>query len=303
MKLATIGECMIEMSPTDEPGLFRMAWGGDAVNTAVYAARSGAEVSFFTAIGDDYYSDWLQSQWQDEEIDCSAVRYIPGMKPALVIIRNDDLGQRSFQYWRDASPFRRWLEDENYTRRLAEMLTGFDWVLLTGIGLAMLPEEKREGLFDALAIYRAAGGQVAFDSNYRPRLWSSRLAALQWVNRAYGVSDLALPSLDDETSLRDSGDAGRISGELQSMGVGEVVIKDGIRGCTVYRDGSEQKFPVMVRSDAIDTTGAGDAFNAGYLVARHTGSVDDAVQSGQRISAEVVRHRGAIVPADAWREL
>ena len=105
MKFAVIGECMLELAPVNMDQ-YRLNYGGDVMNTAIHVARAGIDTTFFSALGDGYYSDWLVNAWQEEGIDCGEVQRLPGVEPAIYMIRNHDDGDRDFHYWRSASPFK-----------------------------------------------------------------------------------------------------------------------------------------------------------------------------------------------------
>ncbi len=273
----------------DASGSFRLAYGGDVFNTAVYARYLGMDVSFVSALGDDYYSDWLRERWRSHDLDCTCLRVVPGAAPALYIIRNDAAGERTFHYWREASPFRRLLDDNGFCAEVEAFLTVHGAVYLSGITLALLPEHRRRWLLDLLAALRTKGLRIAFDSNYRPRLWQSADEARCWLDEAWAVADIALPSGDDERLLHGDDD---VTARLQALGVPEVVLKLGSAGCVV--DGVS--YPLQRSVEVVDATAAGDSFNAAYLAARWRGSSQaEAVAAAQRLSAVVVQHPGALV--------
>ena len=85
--------------------------------------------------------------------------------------------------------------------------------------------------------------------------------------------------------------------DLRSSGIGEIALKQGEHGCRVVADGVDEHVPV-IDTDVVDTTSAGDSFNAGYLAGRARGmtQVDSAV-IGSELASLVIQHRGAIIPA------
>jgi len=91
--------------------------------------------------------------------------------------------------------------------------------------------------------------------------------------------------------------------KLTSLGVSEVVIKQGPKGSLVIAEpGVVQAaitVPAVEIAKVVDTTGAGDSFNGGYLSARIKGeSILDAARKGHRFAAQVIQYRGAVVPID-----
>src|SRR5690606_32212590 len=86
---------------------------------------------------------------------------------------------------------------------------------------------------------------------------------------------------------------------LAALGVSEVAVKLGAKGALVGRDGALWRVAAE-KVEAVDTTAAGDGFNAGYLAARLSGVEPEvAAKAGARLAAVVVRHRGALIPREA----
>lgn len=293
-RLGAMGECMLELRREGDG--YQMGYGGDVFNTAVYAERSGANVSFLTATGDDNYSEFLVSAWQEENIETKLVRRITNATPALYAIEIDEQGERSFQYWREASPFKRWLEEGDYRNELVDHLTDFDCLYFSGITLAMLPDTDRTFLLQSLTQYRDRGGLIAFDPNYRPRLWKDVAAARHWIDQAYQHSDIALPSIDDERQLRgDELSAESLATQLKNLGVDEIVIKQGSDELYIHQ-GALQFVMKPEAVTPIDTTAAGDAFNGAYLAARiKQVPLENAAETAASLARQVILKPGAIV--------
>jgi 2-dehydro-3-deoxygluconokinase len=141
---------------------------------------------------------------------------------------------------------------------------------------------------------RANGGKVAFDSNYRARLWSSPAEAAAARDAAASCSDIGLPTLSDEAELG-GGDERETTARWKALGCREVAVKLGSGGCLVADALQPPPQPVSV----LDSSGAGDAFNAGYLAARLAGHDPAAAAlEGQRLAAWTLSRRGAIPPRD-----
>lgn len=298
-RIVAIGEGMIELRDLGG-GRAELAFGGDTMNVAIYLARLGAPVDYATALGDDPYSDAMAASWAEEGVGIDLVRRVAGRVPALYAIRVDDRGERTFHYWRGESPARE-LFDGDAAESLAARLAGYDLVYLSGISLSLYGDAGRARLFAALDRAREAGARVVFDSNYRPRGWPEGAAEARAVfDRMLARTDIALPTLDDERALHGEEDAPTCAQRLRRAGVAEVVVKTGPDGCWIDGSDGALAVPVERRQTPVDTTAAGDSFNAGYLAARLTGaSPADAALQGHRLAGTVVMHRGAIIPREA----
>src|SRR5690606_41568082 len=88
---------------------------------------------------------------------------------------------------------------------LSRSLQNQSLVYFSGITLAILDEESRTTLLDAIAKARAHGSVVAFDPNYRPLLWNDREIGRAHVTRALALCDIALPTFPDEQALFEIG--------------------------------------------------------------------------------------------------
>ncbi|MFK7829607.1 MAG: sugar kinase [Congregibacter sp.] len=303
-RIAMIGECMLELTrpPSQQVGgslPMNLSYGGDTLNSAVYLARQGVQVDYVTALGDDSLSAWMVGEWRAEGVGCDLVQYAASAVPGLYLIETDADGERSFHYWRESSAARRLLEDPENAERLFSELANHHYICLSGITLAIYSPASRQRLFDHLIAYRHKGGKVVFDGNYRPRLWESEDATRHSYEQMYRITDIALPTLDEEQGLFGLADQSAFIARLRSWGVREMAIKLGASGCLVVGDAEPERIAAR-KVDVVDTTSAGDSFNAGYLAARMSGRAPDAaVRAGQHLASIVIQHQGAIIPADA----
>ena len=300
-RVAVMGECMIELSHLDDRTL-ALAYAGDVYNVAVSLARWGTEVAFVSRLGDDHHSYAMLAAWRAEGLHTSLTDQLPGYAPGLYLIRTDEAGERSFTYWRSASPARELLADDAHAAHVRDGLDGVDWLLLSGISLSLLSDGAHARLLALLDALTATGTRVAFDSNYRPAGWPDAATAAARMDEVLARTALALPTLDDEQALHGDRGPEDTLRRLASLGVEEAVVKLGADGAAVLADGAIEHVPAEPGVDVTDTTGAGDAFDAGYLHARLAGLAPSAAAAeGARLAATVLHHRGAIVPAEAMR--
>jgi len=291
-RIACIGEVMIELSAAGADTA-RLGVAGDSFNTAVYLSRAlrgtGAEVGYVTALGTDPWSDRIEAAIIGHGLT-PVIERRADRGPGLYAIDTDAAGERRFTYWRSASAARTLFSDPCAVPLSA--LEGFDMIYLSGITLAILPAPVRAALIAWIDRYRAGGGAVAFDSNYRPRLWQDPAHARAAVAALWARADVALPSLDDELAL--FGDAGE-DAVLARLGLRRGAVKRGARGPRDLGGADLPDPPPAPR--VVDSTAAGDSFNAAYLAAlmRGQGPVA-AAQAGHALAARVIGAPGAILP-------
>jgi len=281
----------------------QMAFGGDTSNTAIYLARltcnSDIAVDYVTALGDDLYSDAMLACWRDEGVGVDLVTRLEGRLPGLYTIRTDEVGERSFTYWRDQAAAKDLLRDGR-DKGLVSALLGFDLVYLSGITLSILDDDQRNALLTILDAVRGSGGKVAFDGNFRSAGWPDPKEAKMWFGHVLERTDIALPTLDDEQALFGDEDAPVVAARLHDRDVSDVVVKLGAGGCFLSADGSAEIIATTPVDHVVDSTAAGDSFNAGYLAGcLFDVSPKEAARLGHRLAARVVCHRGAVIPKDA----
>ncbi len=279
---------MIEMAQTEHQGLYQRSFAGDSYNTAVYLARAGYRVSYMTRLGADDFSDQIVQELLAEGIGTQWVERSEQAGPGLYTIRNDDNGERAFHYWRANSAA---------TDLFKHPQTGFDCDVFyfTGITLAVT-RQYRDNLLNLLARLRASDCKIVCDPNFRPELWSSVTQAKEYLQAVLPYCDLLLPTMDDERALYGVDTETACCERYSAHNIAELVIKGGNGIAHAFVDGETIVQPATM-VEALDTTGAGDSFNAGYLSARLAGqSVAAALTAAQELAATVVQHRGAVLP-------
>jgi len=301
MKIVTFGEGMIEIAGRiGQNG--PIACGGDVLNVTVALARLGLAPAFLTALGTDAWSDDLVGLWRDEGIDVSMIARHPDRVPGLYGIRVDAQGERSFTYWRDRSAARA-LFDMPESAALLERAADADVLFLSGITLSLYDATARARLGQVADTVRERGGIVAFDGNYRPRGWTDAGAARAAFEDFAGHVTLALPTAGDEAMLYGDETPDVIARRWHGAGAGEVAVKLGADGALVSTGAATTRVPTVAIAP-IDTSGAGDAFDAGYLAARLAGQPPmEAARLGHRLAGETIRHPGAIPPRAAVADI
>lgn len=295
MRILSMGEAMVELGQSDHPGLWRLGIAGDTLNTAWYLRRLlGADwqVDYLSRVGKGAFSQQMVDFLKAEGIATAHVTRDPDREIGLYAISLKD-GERSFAYWRDTSAARRLADDP---ARLDAALQGAAVAYFSGITVAILPPEGRANLLTALARARTGGTRIVFDPNLRPRLWDDAATMRQGISDAAAGADVVLPSFDDEAAHFGDADPQATVVRYLALGAGQVVVKNG--GGPISFGGMEGSVIVsdLTPETPLDSTAAGDSFNAGYLAAWLAGAeCPAAIAAGHALSRKVIRHRGALV--------
>lgn len=306
--IAIIGECMIELNGAPF-GTMQQSYGGDTLNAAIYLNRSATSnveqtskpsirTSYVTALGSDAISQQTLKRWQSEGISTDLVAIDEKRSPGLYLIQLDDEGERTFLYWRNNSAARYLVQHPNFDT-ICQSLNDVDMIFFSGISLAILPQNDQIKLLAVIQKLRSRGVTIAFDSNYRPKLWESENATKECYQLSYQTTDIALVTFDDEQQLWGDQTPQDTINRLHRFGVKTIIVKLGAEGCLVSE--SAEQAPSLIETTpvetVIDSTSAGDSFNGGFLSCYLSGgSVEQACRQGNALARLVIQHHGAIIP-------
>lgn len=297
MRVLAIGECMAELAPTGTGDDLRLGFAGDTFNTAWYLNRCAPDVkvSYLTCVGDDAISDKMRAFICASGIDDGFVQTAKGKTVGLYMISLNN-GERSFSYWRGQSAVKDLANDPAV---LDQAMADADLIYFSGITLGILSPQGRANLLAALRNARTAGKTIAFDPNLRPRLWAPDTEMTDTIMQGAAVSDIALPSFDDEAEwFNDAAPLATVDRYL-AVGATTVIVKNGVAPVIYVAPSECGEAPVTPVETMIDSTAAGDSFNAGVFaqLANNT-PLAQSVAYGCALSRAVVQQRGALVPLD-----
>ena len=103
MKILSVGECMAEFSPDEQPGKFNLGFAGDTFNTAWYIANNHSDInSLLSKVGDGIIKQYAKFM-SDNRVDTTHVQKVPSSTIGLYLISLVK-GERTFSYWRKIQP-------------------------------------------------------------------------------------------------------------------------------------------------------------------------------------------------------
>ena len=240
-------------------------YGGDTSNAAIAAARQGARVGYITAIGQDMAGDAFMRLWADEGVDSATVIRMEDAQTGVYFMTHDAGGHR-FHHYRTGSAASRYT-----AAMLPEAAIAAARILyVSGISQG-ISTSAADAVYRAIDIAKAHAVKVAYDTNYRPKLWPPAWAAAV-MHAAMARADIALPGLEDAAALTGLHDPDAIADCYLRLGAPLVVLKMGAAGVLLATGTERHRIPARpVR--LVDAAGAGDVFCGAFLARILAGDV------------------------------
>lgn len=270
-RIIAIGEALVEImrpevgSPLEEVGDFRgpFASGAPAI-FAVAMARLGASAGLISAVGQDAFGRLIVKRLAREKVDSAGLQTIPGRTTGIAFVAYTMDGSREFVFHlRDSAA-----EAMDADQILPGYFSGGGWLHLSGSTIA-LSQQSHKACWRALQLAKSAGRKISFDPNLRPELMPVE-ETIEVYAPFIEAADLLLPTREEAHSLTGASDDDSAAEQLMQNPVTILALKRGAEGCTIYGQGKRfdsPGYPVEV----VDPTGAGDCFNAAFIVGLDAG--------------------------------
>ncbi len=300
--LLALGEGMVELKLNSEQQLIHK-YAGDTLNTAIYAKRwlPEVEVFYYSAVGEDMFSMQMLDYLKSEQLNTQTILSSKEANIGIYAIQTDDTGERSFTYWRNASAATQMIKLLQAAGGV-DTLPDVDCIFFSGISLAILSEEDKANLLSLLKNKREKGCKIAFDPNYRPRMWKNEDHAKEWIVKAYQASDIVLPGLDEHQDLFGHQTVEDVKNFMLEQGVSEFVIKAGKDGVYGFDGDNTCHVEFNPAPKQIDSTAAGDSFAGTYMASRVAKQTQlDSIKNADSVAREVVQHPGAIMDMEIYQ--
>lgn len=295
MKIFAIGEALLELQKHQNNDII-LNVGGDSLNFAVYASRLNQKkhfIGYATQLGSDSLTPIIHQLLDDEHINQQAIIVDTQKSSGLYAIDNKDNGEKIFSYWRDNSPATVMFDGKAGDQLLQILATG-DVFYFTGISLAILQSPSLEKFLKFIKIARQQGKIIIFDTNYRVKLWQSAQQCQDVFAQIFPYCTHLLPSTEDFKDIYDI-DVMQMRDMLSQYNNCEIIIKNAEKSLYSY-DGAWQEHGLEKLDDMLDSTAAGDSFNAAYIMARlNKKTIFDSIALGQQLARTVISHKGAII--------
>jgi 2-dehydro-3-deoxygluconokinase len=259
--LLCMGEPMLEFNrlPANPDGTrhYLEGHGGDTSNAAIAAARQGASVGYITALGTDMPGDSFIRLWQQEGVDISCVLRTDRYQTGVYFVTHDQAGHH-FLHYRGGSAAAMYAACDLPHQAIAAAKILYVSGISQGISASAC-----DAVFAAIDVAVSNGVKVAYDTNYRPRLWPPARAAAV-MHAAMAHADYTVPGEEDVRILTGLSDPDAMLDFYLRIGPKVVLLKMGEAGAYLGTQDARVRIPPH-KVAAVDATGAGDTFCGSFL--------------------------------------
>lgn len=264
MDIISIGDGLITFDPVSKGPLrfvnqFERKIGGAELNVLIGSARLGLKTGWISRLGKDEFGRHIVNTVRGEGIDVEEVILEEGYPTSLNFKEVQESGAGKTFYYRHKSP------TETITPDLLPIsyIKNAKILHVTGVYPA-INQNNREVILKAIQVAKENGVKVSFDPNIRLRLWTEE-EARETILSYLPYVDYLLAGKDELELIFQTTQMETIVQKLCQYTFEKIVMKDGENGASVLLNGKwlHMKAPKVVK--VVDTVGAGDGFDAGFL--------------------------------------
>ena len=292
-----IGEILIDFVAL-EPGPyanvsgFLKRLGGAPMNCVIVARKLGVETGAITAVGNDPFGDFLINELKKNGVDTTRVKR-KNARTTITFVANDpDTGERTFLFYREP-----WVKgtadsllspediDEEYIAQAK---------ILHISGFAMSQEPAREAILKAIDVAVKNKVQISFDPTLRLDVWNDQDEINDIYSKVLEKADIATFSKEEAAFVLGELEPLKAAKKALEYGLKIVGIKLGEKGSIILKDTGKGIKASAFQIKPVDTTGAGDAWNAGLLVGLIKGwGLEKCILFANAAGAHACMHKGA----------
>jgi 2-dehydro-3-deoxygluconokinase len=289
----TLGDAMVTFNPAARGPLkyvssFERKVGGAELNVALGCSRLGLKSGWISRLGNDEFGKYIYNFVRGEGIDVSEVKLVDGYPTSLNFKEIMEDGSGSTFYYRSNSPTTTLTEE---TLR-EEYFKETKLLHITGIFPAIDKEKNMPVIKKAIKLAKENGLLVSFDPNIRLKLWSKEEARKN-LNEILPLVDIFLTGMEEAELLLGTTDPQEIITHCERLGISYIAIKRGEDGSIGYHDGQYIEAEPVKPKKVVDTVGAGDGFDSGFIYGILNGwSLEKTLKFANTIGSMVVSVTG-----------
>jgi fructokinase len=282
---------------------FQQYPGGAPANVAVGISRLGVTCGFIGKVGADTFGAFLKTSLKENGVNIEGIVDTKEAPTALAFVSRSTTGERHFLFYRDPCADVLLTADDlpqDWLRRIKYLHVG---------GVSLTRNPSRQATFRAIEIARKNGAIITFDPNLRLDLWSGGLHECRKIlQKVLARTDIFLPSQHELLLIIDTEQIDAALSRAHELGPHTICLKCGADGSRISTKTAKGKYDQFSQKaldvTVVDTTGAGDGFNAGLIVGLVKGmNIREAVRQGTAVASLVITKIGAMTALPTEQEL
>ena len=293
INVCSIGEAMIEISNIKN-SLYNQSFAGDTLNFCNYLDKKKLNAFFLSAIGKSEINQSLLDFVKSKKISTKYIKKINQFEVGLYLIKNKDNGEKQFFYWRDNSAAKYYFNNIDFLNLYKE-LKNFDYIYFSGITLSIIHISKLNNFIKLLKLLKRKKIKIVFDFNIRPSRWNKKNLNI-FLDSVLKFVDICFLSGEDMNYWKNKNDIKSYEQIVRKYKLKHSIFRKNAKFTYVFLNKTRYVFKNKLLKRVVDTSGAGDGFNAAYL-SNFIVNNDPvlALKAGSSLGSKIVMKKGAIV--------
>ena len=293
INVCSIGEAMIEISNIKN-SLYNQSFAGDTLNFCNYLDKKKLNAFFLSAIGKSEINQSLLNFVRSKKISTKYIKQINQFEIGLYLIKNKDNGEKQFFYWRDESAAKQYFNNIDFLNLYKE-LKNFDYIYFSGITLSIIHISKLNNFIKLLNLLKSKKIKIVFDFNIRPSRWNKKNLNI-FLDSVLKFVDICFLSGEDMNYWKNKNNIKSYEQIVRKYKLKHSIFRKNAKFTYVFLNKTRYVFKNKLLKTVVDTSGAGDGFNAAYL-SNFIVNNDPvlALKAGSSLGSKIVMKKGAIV--------
>ena len=293
INVCSIGEAMIEISNIKN-SLYNQSFAGDTLNFCNYLDKKKLNAFFLSAIGKSEINQSLLDFVKSKKISTKYIKKINQFEVGLYLIKNKDNGEKQFFYWRDESAAKHYFNNIDFLNLYKE-LKNFDYIYFSGITLSIIHISKLNNFIKLLKLLKRKKIKIVFDFNIRPSRWNKKNLNI-FLDSVLKFVDICFLSGEDMHYWKNKNNIKSYEQIVRKYKLKHSIFRKNAKFTYVFLNKTRYVFKNKLLKTVVDTSGAGDGFNAAYL-SNFIVNNDPvlALKAGSSLGSKIVMKKGAIV--------
>ena len=293
INVCSIGEAMIEISNIKNR-LYNQSFAGDTLNFCNYLDKKKLNAFFLSAIGKSEINQSLLDFVKSKNISTKYIKQINQFEVGLYLIKNKDNGEKQFFYWRDESAAKHYFNNIDFLNLYKE-LKNFDYIYFSGITLSIIHISKLNNFIKLLKLLKSKKIKIVFDFNIRPSRWNKKNLNI-FLDSVLKFVDICFLSGEDMNYWKNKNNIKSYEQIVRKYKLKHSIFRKNAKFTYVFLNKTRYVFKNKLLKTVVDTSGAGDGFNAAYL-SNFIVNNDPvlALKAGSSLGSKIVMKKGAIV--------